>query len=107
MWLTAGVVHNQGLSITQIEVTLTSLEPTKSSLKAWVGSQYVSEGGLLGRVGESLFANLEFELLDQTPMAEPTGTKHEVGQFIELFYNRQRTHQKVGYKPLVELEAIA
>ncbi len=58
-------------------------------------------------VAESFFATLEFELLDQTPMADLTSAKHEVGEFIELFYNRQRAHQKLGYITPVEMESVA
>ena len=58
-------------------------------------------------VAESFFATLEFELLDQTPMADLTSVRREVGEFIELFYNRQRAHQTLGYKTPVEMESVA
>lgn len=58
-------------------------------------------------VAESFFATLEFELLDQTPMADLTSAKREVGEFIELFYNRQRAHQTLGYRTPSEMESVA
>ena len=58
-------------------------------------------------VAESFFATLEFELLDQTPMVDLNTAKREVGEFIELLYNRQRAHQTLGYKTPVEMESVA
>jgi len=59
-------------------------------------------------VAESFFATLEFELQEGKAMK---GIGQEasncVGEFIELFYNRQRAHQSLGYKTPIEIDAVA
>jgi len=58
-------------------------------------------------VAESFFATLEFELQEGKAMKDRQEASNCVGEFIELFYNRQRAHQSLGYKTPIEIDAVA
>jgi transposase InsO family protein len=58
-------------------------------------------------VAESFFATLEFELQEGKPMANREDAKSRVGEFIEIYYNRQRAHQTLAYKKPIEMGAVA
>lgn len=49
-------------------------------------------------VAESFFATLEFELIEQRSYASQDEVRSKVFEFIEVYYNRQRAHQTLGYK---------
>ncbi|MGR8949489.1 MAG: IS3 family transposase [Gammaproteobacteria bacterium] len=48
-------------------------------------------------VAESFFATLEFELIEQQTFASRNAARLAIFDFIEVFYNRQRAHQTLGY----------
>lgn len=58
-------------------------------------------------VAESFFATLEFELLEGKPMQSRAIARDGLGEFIEIYYNRQRSHQTLDYKTPVQLEDVA
>jgi len=58
-------------------------------------------------VVESFFATLEFERQEGKAMKDRQEASNRVGKFIELFYNRQRAHQSLGYKTPIEMDAVA
>ena len=58
-------------------------------------------------VAESFFATLEFELLEGRAMESRAVARDEIGEFIEIFYNRQRAHQTLGYKTPIEMDDVA
>jgi putative transposase len=58
-------------------------------------------------VAESFFATLEFELQEGKPMKDQVDARNRVGEFIEIFYNRQRAHQTLDYKTPIEMDAVA
>jgi len=55
-------------------------------------------------VAESFFATLEFELIEQQVFESRTAAKAAIFEFIEVFYNRQRSHQTLGYKTPLRVE---
>jgi putative transposase len=48
-------------------------------------------------VAESFFATLEFELIEQQTFVSRDAARLAIFDFIEVFYNRQRAHQTLGY----------
>ena len=55
-------------------------------------------------VAESFFATLEFELIEQQVFKTRQVAKTAVFEFIEVFYNRQRSHQTLNYKTPIQVE---
>lgn len=55
-------------------------------------------------VAESLFATLEFELIEQQVFASRNAAKSAIFEFIEVFYNRQRAHQTPQHKTPLQVE---
>lgn len=55
-------------------------------------------------VAESFFATLEFELIEQQVFKTREAAKTAIFEFIEVFYNRQRSHQTLGYKTPLRVE---
>jgi putative transposase len=58
-------------------------------------------------VAESFFATLEFELLEGKPMQSRVIARDRLGDFIEIYYNRQRSHQTLDYKTPIQMENVA
>jgi putative transposase len=58
-------------------------------------------------VAESFFATLEFELLENRVMESREVARDKIADFIEVFYNRQRSHQTLDYKTPLEMENVA
>ena len=55
-------------------------------------------------VAESFFATLEFELIEQQVFKTRGAAKTAIFEFIEVFYNRQRSHQTMDYKTPLMVE---
>ena len=55
-------------------------------------------------VAESFFATLKFELMDRKPFESRKLARAEIFEYIEVFYNRQRLHQTLGYRTPLEVE---
>ena len=55
-------------------------------------------------VAESFFATLEFELIERQVFPSRLAARMAVFEFIEVFYNRQRSHQTLGYRTPLEVE---
>jgi transposase InsO family protein len=55
-------------------------------------------------VAESFFATLEFELIEAQVFKTRAVAKTAIFEFIEVFYNRQRGHQTLGYKTPLMVE---
>lgn len=55
-------------------------------------------------VAESFFATLEFELIENRVFKSRKEARTAVFEFIEVFYNRQRAHQTLGYKTPLMVE---
>ena len=55
-------------------------------------------------VAESFFATLEFELIDEQIFKTRQEAKTAIFEFIEVFYNRQRSHQTLNYRTPLDLE---
>ena len=58
-------------------------------------------------VAESFFATVEFELLEGQVMESRAVARDKIGDFIEIFYNRQRSHQTLDYKTPLQMENVA
>jgi putative transposase len=56
-------------------------------------------------MAESFFSNLKNELVHHRDFATREQAKAEIFDYIELFYNRQRIHQSLGYKTPAQFEA--
>jgi putative transposase len=56
-------------------------------------------------VAESFFSNLKNELIHHATCNTRREAKAAIFDYIELFYNRMRPHQTLGYKTLAEAEA--
>jgi transposase InsO family protein len=55
-------------------------------------------------VAESFFGTLEFELIERQVFKNRPVARTAVFEFIEVFYNRQRAHQTLGYKTPLNVE---
>jgi len=55
-------------------------------------------------VAESFFATLEFELIENQVFESRTFARGAIFEFIEVFYNRQRAHETLGYKTPEQVE---
>ncbi len=55
-------------------------------------------------VAESFFATLEFELIEQQVFITRKAAQTAIFEFIEVFYNRQRSHQTLDYKTPLKVE---
>ena len=55
---------------------------------------------------ESFFANLKNELVYWINFKTQDHARSEIFDYIEVFYNRQRLHQTLGYKTPIEYEMI-
>jgi len=55
-------------------------------------------------VAESFFATLKFELVDRRVFASRQAARTAIFEYIEVFYNRQRIHQTLGYRTPLEVE---
>jgi transposase InsO family protein len=57
-------------------------------------------------MAESFFSNLKNELVHQCDFATREQAKMAIFDYIELFYNRNRIHQSLGYRTPAEFEAM-
>jgi transposase InsO family protein len=55
-------------------------------------------------VAESFFATLEFELIERQVFSSRLQARSAVFEFIEVFYNRQRSHQTLEYRTPLQVE---
>jgi putative transposase len=55
-------------------------------------------------VAESFFATLEFELIELRVFTSRKAARIAIFEFIEVFYNRQRSHQTLAYKTPQQVE---
>jgi transposase InsO family protein len=55
-------------------------------------------------VAESFFATLEFELIENQVFTTRAVARTAIFEFIEVFYNRQRAHQTLGYKTPLQVD---
>ena len=56
-------------------------------------------------VAESFFSTLKNELVHEQTFHTHNDAQAAVFEFIEIFYNRQRLHQTLGYVTPVQFEA--
>lgn len=56
-------------------------------------------------VAESFFATLKAELVERTAWPTRHAAQQAVFEWIEVFYNRQRSHSTLGYRSPVDFEA--
>ncbi|MEO2172834.1 MAG: IS3 family transposase [bacterium] len=57
-------------------------------------------------VSESFFVNLEIELLEDKVKASREVARVRITDFIEVFYNRQRSHQTLDYQTPLQRDSI-
>lgn len=55
-------------------------------------------------VAESFFATLEFELIEDQVFESRQSARVAIFEFIEVFYNRRRSHQTLAYKTPLRVE---
>lgn len=55
-------------------------------------------------VAESFFATLEFELIEQQVFMTRKAASTAIFEFIEVFCNRQRSHETLHYKTPLQVE---
>ena len=58
-------------------------------------------------VAESFFSNLKNELVHHILFEDRDEARSEIFDYLEVFYNRQRIHQSLGFKSPVNFEAMA
>jgi putative transposase len=57
-------------------------------------------------VAESFFSHLKNELIYHEDFADRDEARSAIFDYIEVFYNRQRLHQTLGYKTPIEYEMM-
>jgi putative transposase len=57
-------------------------------------------------VAESFFSNLKNEVVHHCDFANHDAARMAIFDYIELFYNRQRRHQTLGYVSPIQFEAL-
>ena len=57
-------------------------------------------------VAESFFSNLKNELVHHIAFEDRDQARTEIFDYIEVFYNRQRLHQSLGFKSPVNYETM-
>ena len=78
---------------------------TNSDWPRRAGGQYESLGHCYDNaVAESFFSTLKNELVHEREYHTREEAQAEVFDFIEMFYNRQRLHQTLGYVSPVQFE---
>ncbi len=55
-------------------------------------------------VAESFFATLEFELIENQVFESRSVARSAIFEFIEVFYNKRRAHETLGYKTPEQVE---
>jgi putative transposase len=55
---------------------------------------------------ESFFSSLKNELTHHELFATIDEARHKLFDYIEVFYNRQRKHQSLGYRSPAEFERL-
>ncbi len=55
-------------------------------------------------MAESFFATLKAELVDTRPWPTRRAARQAVFEWMEVFYNRQRSHSALGYRSPVAFE---
>ena len=98
----AGLIHHtdQGVQYRAREY--------KAILKAHDMIQSMSRKGNChdNAVAESFFSNLKNELIYHQNFANRDEARSAIFDYIEVFYNQQRTHQTLGYKTPNEYEMM-
>ena len=64
------------------------------------------ENCLDNAVAESLFSNLKNELVHHIVFEDRDEARSAISDYLEVFYNRQRIHQSLAFKSLVNFEAM-
>jgi transposase InsO family protein len=57
-------------------------------------------------VAESFFSSLKNELIHHRDYHSREDARSEIFEYIELFYNRQRIHQSLGYQTPIRYEEM-
>ena len=55
---------------------------------------------------ERFFSSLKNELVRHRPFANQAEARSAIAEYIEVFYNRQRLHQSLGYRSPEEFEKM-
>ena len=55
---------------------------------------------------ETFYHSLKVEWIYGEPLKSRHHTKHEIREYIEVFYNRQRLHSKNGYLSPYDFEKL-
>ena len=81
----------------------------RAMLKAHDILQSMSRKGncLDNAVAESFFSNLKNELVHHTVFDDREQARTAIFDYMEMFYNRNRLHQSLGYQTPVDYEALA
>jgi transposase InsO family protein len=91
---------DRGSQYTSVEVrTLLGRYDIRQSM-GWVGSCYDNA------ISESFFHTLKTELIQFEHYATRDEARRSIFEYIEVFYNRQRTHSAIGYRSPVQFELI-
>ena len=56
---------------------------------------------------ESFFHTLKTELVHHRDYQTRAEARHDIFEFVEVFYNRQRSHSTLGYLSPVQFEVTA
>ena len=56
-------------------------------------------------MAESLFATLEWELIEESDWHTHNEAKRAIFEYLEVWYNQTRCHSALGYKSPAEYEA--
>jgi putative transposase len=94
---------------------LRSVEP--SQFTAWGFSELIRTKHLTGSMGtvgdcydnapmESFWGSMQIELLNRKKWRTKIELSIAIAEWIEHFYNPERLHSSLGYRPPVEFEAL-
>ncbi len=97
----AGVIHHsdQGCQYTSIAFGQRCREAGIAPSRGSVGDCYDNA------LAESFFATLECELLDRQRFKTRTDARLALFDYLEVFYNRERRHSRLGYLSPAAFEA--
>lgn len=98
----AGLIHHTDRGVLYRTSSYRALLASASMRQSMSGRKSAYDNAM----AESFFSNLKNELVHHSDFATREHAKCAIFEYIELFYNRQRMHQSLGYRSPDQVEAM-